>query len=45
MWKGDKMTILNHDNITILDTPIPFSNINIDVMKISYCEEDGNNTV
>lgn len=38
------MTILNHDNITILDTPIPFSNMNIDVMKISYCEEDGNNT-
>lgn len=36
--------ILNHDNITILDTPIPFSNMNIDVMKISYCEEDGNNT-
>ena len=38
------MTILTHDNITILDTPIPFSNMNIDVMKISYCEEDGNNT-
>ena len=36
--------ILNHDNITILDTPIPFSNMNIDLMKISYCEEDGNNT-
>ena len=38
------MTILTHDNITILNTPIPFSNMNIDVMKISYCEEDGNNT-
>lgn len=36
--------ILNRDNITILDTPIPFSNMNMDIMKISYCEEDGNNT-